>query len=91
MDLLLMALSSLTSIHPIEARIQIIKIILFTAKEKKNVLIFNAMYDSKSVLKIEKELVRYLHTLENPSCYITQDDSDIDLKIYRKMFGTKST
>lgn len=84
--LLLMILNSLTQIHPIESRAELIRTILEMAEENKDVLIFNCMYDVASVISIKKELKRYLYCLENPSCYRTKDEK-INLAAYKKMFG----
>lgn len=82
-----MILSSLSKIYPIEMRIKSLKLILKMAKEKKDIFLYEAMYDFRSISSIRKELQRYLYVLENPKCYVTQIDNNIDEEAYKKMFG----
>lgn len=84
---LIMVLNSLVHYHPIEHRIEVIKGILNMAEDGRDIFIYGTMYDYGSILLVEKNLRNYLRALENPTCYRSPDDTDIDLEVYSKMFG----
>ena len=85
--ILIRILSSLAHYHPIEHRIQALNGILSMANEGRDIFIYGDMYDCNSILLAEDNLKNYLRALENPQCYISPDDTDINLEAYHKMFG----